>query len=245
MIEIPYRNVFEYGVLSDLRSARRTARSEQKGRKPWGFVGSRFSEYVNSNFYSLIDANGRSVWRQIGALSEESSEPTYALDIGADVTAIEDLVNQKLVVGGAAISLGMANSSRRDSVTAINGNILTKKTWRQLDSWMQTQPTRHFGTIFSRMYAGIDTIPATPDVYYWLANQVWTRLSPSHGIAFIQSPDYLGEYTTAYHDFLKSLGNPTINFTISHHGTAFRLERFPGAPEDLPTMPLVLAPVSV
>ncbi len=164
----------------------------------WASYGSSLGSYVD-NFTDLFDPPTRiGVYNEIKNLAKARPHAAV-LDIGADTTVVEELIENHGFEFGAAISLGFRKPYTKANSRAeqINGDLLPTaeqdSSFLKADKWLAQRNLPGFRLMLSCMTYGTHPEFITDDltVHAWLLDQAWQRLDPAGSTALLQiSPIY-------------------------------------------------------
>ncbi len=104
---------------------------------------------------------------------------------------------------GLALSLGDGRTDEQKTtdralnvdlnVDLLEGNILLKRTWREIKKHMETRGIDSFSLILCRPYGGFgpECIPYIRGLYFKLLDNAWGLLSPDGGVLLTELPQHL------------------------------------------------------
>lgn len=115
--------------------------------------------------------------------------PVSVLDIAAPVESFLATHADQ----GISLSLTDVGSYDRTRFTTVEGHILQRKTWRQLESVMAQRGIKAFHLIICRPFAGmVDYSPEFAAFYYSILRRAYRLLSTRYGILMSEVPDFSG-----------------------------------------------------
>lgn len=75
---------------------------------------------------------------------------------------------------------------QNNKVSFLPGDIFSKALWKEMDDWLSQQQEHSFDVILAAPNGGVLAIPKDPNVYYWLMDQLWRRVSRNGGVILVE-----------------------------------------------------------
>lgn len=204
-----------------------------KFRAGWQIHSSSLKDYS----YTFVGINGSSLEKTFKSVAAHRANP-WILDLMASTEAIEDAVRIGFG-GGVAVSLGFPNPNRNPHVQSVNGNVLNRSTWAEIEEVMGAHQVKNFDVIMSRPEGGLHHITYSPSVHRMLLERAWKLLNPMGGILYFQAPTESFHIAQRYFEWLQDQGihiawESKINKGRNDYGVAVRMVKTPDAPFRLP-----------
>lgn len=208
----------------------RAAVERVDGKKAWGFYGQGVSQYEEALTRAFFPYHLRD------HISERllQHKKSFALDLAGPGQVLREMF---LLSGGLAVTLGddrsMKQKDKDDSqnITVLAGDILSKRTWKNMENWLKSQSSEGFDLILCNPVGGFGRFPESPDLFYYLIQQTWQLLNPDDGV-FYGAPSSRVS-TLLLRDWAEQLRNRGISALYS--AFSIKLTRTPESPVILPT----------
>lgn len=134
------------------------------------------------------------------------------------------------VVKGTSVRL--ENKKDDEKYDVISGDLISKKIWDDIPD--------NIDIALSMPRGGLYHIPDSPDVAYFLLNNVWNKLNPESGIFLFQALFFNADQFLQWADQFNGVDGVRIFYNVvedvndTDKYIAVGLYRLPGAPQDLP-----------
>ncbi|MDD5750843.1 MAG: hypothetical protein PHU56_04370 [Candidatus Pacebacteria bacterium] len=193
-------------------------------------------------------------WRDFLREQKEKQGDTAAMDFMGGGTCFSGLGADKKL----AVRLKDKFRDPKEKIDVIAGDVLSKKTWREIFSWAEKETDgRGFDLILSRPIGGLmRSITSEADVYYFLIEHLWEVLNKDNGTLYTQLPIFgagipheqnaIEKTVRAWVGMLERAEGLEIKFSENEksydfHGAypVLRLRKTPGSPSQLPKLSAV------
>lgn len=221
-------------LLRPLRKARkdaklRAARERVNGKKAWGFYGQGVSQYEGA-FGSVLSPD---CLRDHINERVKQHKKSFALDLAGPGQVLREMF---LLSGGLAVTLGDDRSEEQkdkddsQNITVLAGDILSKRTWKNMEKWLKSQSSEGFDLILCNPVGGFGRFPESPDLFHYLIQHTWQLLNPDGGV-FYGAPSSMVS-TLLLRDWAEQLSNRGVSARYS--AFSIKLTRTPESPSVLP-----------
>jgi hypothetical protein len=182
----------EKSIFADLLRARRFNRVLSQDDK-WGFQNNTSTSYELS-FEGLLKG------KTIKDLVEERSMLNKQ-NIALDLMGFGDALSDLRLNCGLAVALSNEEKENKTIISngmeidLISGDIVSKITWNKVSEWLDRQHgavDKNFSLVLCRPEGGMHTLLDDNDLFYFLLQQIWARLSYDSGVLFTQIPGTIG-----------------------------------------------------
>lgn len=202
-------------------------------RAGWTIHASRLVDYSRT----FSEVNGRPLQETFKAIVEHRQKP-WILDLMASHYVVDDAVALGFG-GGVSVSLGFEDQSENPNISHLNGNLLNRSTWKEIDKTMEANHLSGFDVITSRPEGGLAMLTLSPAVHRALLERTWRILSPDGGRLYFQIPLRSFVEESRYFEWLKTQGihvfwDQQIDKTRNRYGVAVYMIKTPDSPSQLP-----------
>ena len=144
------------------------AKNDERGSPPsptareragWTIHASRLADYTRT----FSEVNGKSLEETFKAIAEHRQKP-WILDLMASHYVVDDAVALGFV-GGVSVSLGFEDQSENPNISHLNGNLLNRSTWKEIDKTLEANHLSGFDVITSRPEGGLSMLTLSPAVH--------------------------------------------------------------------------------
>lgn len=211
-------------ILSELLDARRGTRDHLRKRgDSWKFDEESADEF-DSFFEDLL--NGSSI-RDIADKIRQKKGRLKAVNILGGGQVLRD------IQADFATAVRLEAPREKDGVNYISGDLLQKKTWQKIPD------NQDF--ILSMGRGGLYGLTDNPDVLYFLANNMWSKMSSEGSIALFQVPHWMGSDFEPWIKEVSLTDGIAVRWKLKasndgDHYYAVLLVRSSNAPRSLPTL---------
>lgn len=179
---------------------------------------------IFDEFFSTV-TGGMSIQDMVDRFRQSGREPIVVNFFGG-TKVLEDLG----VVKGTSVRL--ENKKDDEKYDVISGDLISKKIWDDIPD--------NIDIALSMPRGGLYHIPDSPDVAYFLLNNVWNKLNPESGIFLFQALFFNADQFLLWADQFNGVDGVRIFYNVvedvndTDKYIAVGLYRLPGAPQDLP-----------
>lgn len=176
----------EIGEMHRLRTfSKNVAFVEREHGRPWMYDDSGVEAY-NECLGVLFDGS-------IAGYASKRKQKEGKL-IAMDLMGHGQVLRELDVTAGLAVALGdsrvdmLKELDRKMNIDLIEGDVLSKKTWVNINSWVESQEGDGLDLVLCRPVGGYNMLPDSPDIFYYFLANIWQKLSSNNGVIAAELP---------------------------------------------------------
>lgn len=223
-----------YSLFKARRIAKRTAAGERRGISPWLYYGLGLEDYQGHLLPCWSDER---ITDHVNDLLSKKKK-AYVLDLAGPGQPLREM----RLTGGLAVTLGdgrseeMRNIDNSNNISVLEGDILSKSTWKSIKKWLHFQKSPGFDLILCNPVGGFTYFPCDMNLFYYLGQQAWDLLSSHYGEIYSEIPPiFLDTEDELFESWLVQLEEEcNIENSCTRH--SFKMIRSPESPSLLPPL---------